>query len=197
MAVQILDQQKSTNINNRLLLYGITWEQFKNLENSFNSIAGVRLIYLDGSLEIMILGKEHEYYKRTISLLLEAYLRHKGIRFYTGGSATLGNKEITGQKEPDESYHIGIKKNIPDLLIEVIVTSGEVNVLEIYKRIGIPEVWLWEDGVLSIYHLQENYQLVEKSSLLPDLDLEIFTKYITYHDQYDAVTEFLKDLSIK
>jgi Uma2 family endonuclease len=196
MTAQILDKKPATiNNNNGLLLYGITWQQFKELEKTFNSIAGVRLTYLDGVLQIMILGTKHEYYKRTISLLLDAYLRHNNIRYYSGGSATLGNKKITGQKEPDESYNIGKKKQIPDLVIEIIVTSGGVNVLEIYKRIGIPEVWFWEDGLLTIYSLQkDNYQKLEKSVLLPDIDLNLLTKYITYHDQYDAVTEFLKEL---
>ncbi len=194
MTAQLLEKKQATINNNNILLYGITWQQFKALEKTFNSIAGVRLIYLDGVLQIMILGTEHEYYKRTISLLLDAYLRHKNIRYYSGGSATLGNKEITGQKEPDESYHINNKKDIPDLIIEVIVTCGGINILEIYQRIGIPEVWFWEDGVLTIYSLQESYQKVEKSVLLPDLDLNLLTKYITYHDQYDAVTEFLKKL---
>ncbi len=142
----------------------------------------------------MILSSEHEYYKRTISLLLEAYLRQKNIRFYSGGSATLGNKQITGQKEPDESYNLYEKKVIPDLLIEVIVTSGNINILEIYKRIGIPEVWFWQDGLLKIYHLQEIYQQVENSILLPDLDIKLLIKYIDYYDQYDAVNDFLKEL---
>lgn len=197
MTAQLLEKEQTTYNNNNLLLYGITWEQFKALENTFDSVAGVRLIYLDGVLQIMTLGRQHEETKCILGTLLEAYMRAKNIRFYMRGSATLGNKEITGQKEPDESYNIGNKKDIPDLIIEVIVTSGGVDVLEIYKRIGIPEVWFWEDGVLNIYHLQENYQQVEKSVLLTDLDLKILTKYITYHDQYDAVTEFIKELSIK
>jgi Uma2 family endonuclease len=58
-----------------------------------------------------------------MTILLDAYLRAKNLRFYSGGSATLGNKEITGRKEPDESYNIHSKKDIPDLIIEVIVTS--------------------------------------------------------------------------
>jgi Uma2 family endonuclease len=144
----------------------------------------------------MNLSLEHEESKAIIRALLEAYMRAKGIRFYMRGSATLGSKEIGGKREPDESYNINSKKAIPDLVIEVTVSSGGLDKLELYQRIGIPEVWFWEDGVLKIYHLQENYQLVEKSSLLSDLDLKIFTKYISYHDQYDAVTEFLKDLSI-
>jgi Uma2 family endonuclease len=197
MNVQTLEQKKSAVNHNHLVLYGVNWKQFESLENVFNSIGGVRFVYLDGVLEIVILGKEHEDTKGTISALLEAYMRHKNIRFYMRGSATLGKKELGARKEPDESYNIGNKKDLPDLVIEVIVTSGGVEILEIYKRVGIPEVWLWQDGLLKIYHLQENYQKVEKSLLLPDLNLKLLTKYITYYDQYDAVTEFLKELSIK
>ncbi|MBK1990946.1 Uma2 family endonuclease, partial [Sphaerospermopsis aphanizomenoides BCCUSP55] len=144
--------EKNIEPNNHLVLTGISWEKFEQIQTTFQGIEGIRFIYLDGDLEIIMnLGKEHEYYKRTISLLLEAYFREKGIRFYTGGSATLGNKNITGQKEPDESYTIQTKKDIPDLIIEVIFTSGSIEILEIYKRIGIPEVWFWEDGLLTIY----------------------------------------------
>ncbi|WP_330202772.1 Uma2 family endonuclease [Cyanobacterium sp. Dongsha4] len=181
--------------SNKLFLHGITWNQLKNLESSFNDIAGVRLIYLDSILEIMILGTEHEYYKRTISLLLDAYLRAKNIRFYSGGSATLGTKEITGRKEPDESYNIHSKKEIPDLVIEIIITSGDINILEIYRRLAIPEVWFWQNKVLTVYTLKNNqYIKVNESNLLPDLNLESFTKYINYHDQYDAVNEFISEL---
>jgi hypothetical protein len=52
---------------------------------------------------------DHEDYKSTISLLLEAYMRKTSVRFYTRGSATLGNKSLGGQKEPDESYNFEIK----------------------------------------------------------------------------------------
>ncbi len=45
--MQILEQKKQSNVNNNLLLYGLTWEQFKSLENAFNSISGIRLIYLE------------------------------------------------------------------------------------------------------------------------------------------------------
>jgi Uma2 family endonuclease len=192
MTAQNLEREETTN--NCLRLSSITWEQFKSIEASFSSVGGVRLIYLDGILEIVILGREHEYYKSTISLLLEAYLRAKKIRFYRQGSATLGNRQIIGQKEPDESYNIGSQKAKPDLVIEVVVTSGGIDALEIYQRVGIPEVWFWEDGFLKVYGLQETYQLLESSGLLPDLDLKLLTKYISYHDQYDAVTEFLKEL---
>jgi Uma2 family endonuclease len=188
--------EKPIIANNHLVLTGITWSKFEEIEAVFQGLGVKRFIYLDGKLEIIMnLGREHEYYKRTISLLLEGYFKEKGIRFYSGGSATLGNKEITGCKEPDESYNIHSKKDLPDLIIEVIVTSGSIEILEIYRRIGIPEVWIWEDGFLTIYVLNnQEYNKLNQSQLLPELDINLLIKYINYHDQYDAVTEFINQL---
>jgi len=188
--------EKPTLLTNKLLLNGISWEKFEQLESTFQDINGVRFIYLDGDLEIIMSPSQaHEETKSLIGNLLETYMRQKGIRFYMWGSTTLGNKEITGQKEPDESYNIHSKKEIPDLIIEVIVTSGNINILEIYRRIAISEVWFWEDGVLTIYHLKnDQYVKINQSQLLPELDIELFKKYILYHDQYDAVTEFINAL---
>jgi Uma2 family endonuclease len=189
-----LTREKKITQEDLLALSGISWSKFEEIEAAFSDIAGVRFIYLDGVLEIMTLSPEHEDTKSTIGLLLEAYMREQEIRFYTRGSATLGSQEIGGRKEPDESYNLETKKAIPDLVIEVILTSGAIDKLELYKRIGIPEVWFWEDGVLQVHHLQEEYNQLEYSQLLPDLDLNLLAKYITYHDQYDAATEFLREL---
>jgi Uma2 family endonuclease len=189
-----LTREKKITQEALLALSGISWSKFEEIEAAFSDIAGVRFIYLDGVLEIMTLSPEHEDTKSTIGLLLEAYMREQEIRFYTRGSATLGSKEIGGRKEPDESYNLETKKAIPDLVIEVIFSSGAINKLELYQRIGIPEIWFWQDGVLQVYHLQEEYNLVEYSQLLSDLDLNLLAKYITYNDQYDAVTEFLQEL---
>lgn len=190
--------KEKTNLNGtHCVIQGISWSQFEVIEKAFVDIAGVRFIYLDSVLEIMTLSPEHEDIKSTIGLLLEAYMRRSGTRFYKRGSATLGTKELGGRKEPDESYNFAVKKPIPDLVIEVILTSGSINLLELYQRLSVPEVWLWEDGVLRVYSLGEEnpvYQNSEKSKFFPDLDLSILTKYITYHDQYDAVTEFMKEI---
>jgi Uma2 family endonuclease len=138
-------------------------------------------------------SEEHEESKSTTSLLLEAYLREKRIRFYVRGSATLGKKEDGTRREPDESYSLGTKKPIPDLILEITVTSGGINKLEIYKRLQMPEVWFWEDGILSAYCLRgEEYEKVSQSSLLADLDLELLEKYSRIADQYDAVNEFIE-----
>lgn len=187
---------KNSTIDSCLTLIGVSWSQFESLEAAFESIGGVRFTYLDGTLEIMTVSPEHEDTKGTIRALLEAYLREKGIRFYIRGGPTLGSEKLKAKKEPDESYNLQSKKIVPDLAIEVVFTSGGINKLEIYKRVGVPEVWFWEDGVLSIYYLREEYERVQCSVLLPELDVALLVRYVSYFDQYDAVTEFIKALRL-
>jgi Uma2 family endonuclease len=119
-------------------------------------------------------------------------MRILGIRFYMRGSPSLGSRDLGARSEPDESYNLETKKKFPDLVIEVVITSGGVDKLTGYQRMGVTEVLFWEDGLLTLHHLQTNgYEKVNKSELLPDLPLDIFTRYITYYDQYDAVNEFI------
>ena len=174
-----------------VLLDNVSWDQLEKLDVDLEG-TGARLTYLDGILEIMSpLSDDHEDSKTTVAMLLEVYMRIKNIRFYGRGSATLGKRKDGTRREPDESYNLGTKKPIPDLIVEIIVTSGGINKLQVYKRLRIPEVWFWEDGVLSVYCLQqEEYEKVRKSSLLPDLDLELLAQFSRMADQYDAVNEF-------
>jgi Uma2 family endonuclease len=175
-----------------VLLPNVTWEMMEQLDTELAQ-TGARLTYLDGTLEIMApLSEAHEEPKKTLALILEAYMRSQNIRFYGRGSTTLGIKSLGARKEPDESYCLGDRKPIPDLALEITVTSGGINVLEIYQRISVQEVWFWEDGVLTIYCLREtDYELVSQSELLPKLDLRLLEFCSRMADQYDAVTRFL------
>jgi Uma2 family endonuclease len=165
---------------------------------------GAHLTYLDGLLEIMApLSDDRETPKKTCAQLIEAYLRVKRIRFYASGSATLGMKALAARKEPDESYCLEDRKSIPDLAIEITVTSGGIDVLEIYRRIGVREIWFWEDGAIAVYVLRSRsvsgrestgYELVRQSELLPDLDLRSLEFHSRMADQYDAVDAFIKTL---
>jgi Uma2 family endonuclease len=173
----------------------VSWQQYEEIDHAFESVAGVKFRYLDGTLEIMTISPEHEDFKATIRMLLEAYLRLKRIRFYGRGGPSLGNQALGARSEPDESYNLEMRKPYPDLVIEVVITSGGVDKLEGYRRMGVSEVWFWEDGVLSLYDLgPEGYARVEQSRLLPGFPIQLFCRFITDHDQFDAMDEFLAAL---
>jgi Uma2 family endonuclease len=183
-------------VTNAALLSNVTWETLLKLDADLAE-TGAHLTYLDGCLEIMSpLSEEHEEPRKTLSQLLEIYLRMKNIRFYGRGSTTIGKKELGARKEPDESYCLGTGKSVPDLAIEVIVSSGGIDILEIYRRVGVREVWFWQDGVISVYYLRETgYELVSNSEVLPELDLRSLEFYSRMADQYDAVNAFMNFLT--
>ncbi len=178
------------------LLHDITWEQLEQLDIILEH-TGSRLTYIDGIVEIMAPPSEaHETPKATVSSILEAFFREREVRFYRRGSETQGKKKDGARVEPDECYSIGSKKAIPDLAIEVTVTSGGINKLAIYARLQVPEVWFWEDGTIEVYCLQENdlYEKVLHSELIPDIDIELVAEHSRMADQYDAIKSFTEKI---
>ncbi|MHC5594691.1 MAG: Uma2 family endonuclease [Nostoc sp.] len=172
----------------------VSWEEFKGIEAQLKDNRNVRLSYLSGILEIMSpIGEKHEYVKRTLSYLLEAYMRELGIRFYGRGGFTLEEPGYASGT-PDESYCIGSNKETPDIVIEVIVTSGTINRKELYKPKKVPEVWFWKSDQIKIFRLNPGgeYEEVNRSGFLPNLDPALLLQYIGHPDQYDAVAEFVQ-----
>lgn len=180
--------------DNCVTLYDISWEKFEAIAALLEDTK-VRLTYLDGTVEIMTPSPEHEEYKSTVGLLLEAYLRYIGIRFYRCGSYTLGSRELGVRGEPDESYNLVTKKEIPDIAIEVVLTSGGVDKLEKYRRWGVPEVWFYRSRQLFIYRLRsDGYEQIFSSEFLPDLNLDLLVRCLNIPDQYDATVAFTQAL---
>ncbi|MBG1260858.1 Uma2 family endonuclease [Nostoc commune] len=191
MSIPLLDhpiQEKLVTVAN------VSWEEFKGIEAQLKDNRNVRLSYLSGILEIMSpIGEKHEYVKRTLGYLLEAYMREFGIRFYGRGGFTLEEPGYASGT-PDESYCIGSNKETPDIVIEVIVTSGTINRKELFKPKKVPEVWFWKSDQIKIFRLNAagEYEEVNRSGFLPNLDPALLLKYIAHTDQYDAVAEFVQ-----
>ncbi|WP_223278223.1 hypothetical protein [Nostoc sp. 'Peltigera membranacea cyanobiont' 232] len=61
----------------RFFRHGLTWEQFKTIQASFENVPGVRLFYCDGVLEIVTIGKPHEVIKCLLAALLITYFEVK------------------------------------------------------------------------------------------------------------------------
>jgi len=191
ISIPLLRQPEAQNPD-PTLLHNITWEQLEQLDLILEH-TGNRLTYIDGIVEIMAPPSEsHESPKSTVSNIVEVFLRDRDIRFYVRGSETQGEKKDGARIEPDECYSIGSKKPIPDLAIEITVTSGGINKLAIYARLQVPEVWFWEDGTIEVYCLRENdlYEKVINSELIPDLDIELVAEHSRMADQYDAIQSF-------
>jgi Uma2 family endonuclease len=195
MTAQILEEIVTLG-EQRLVLPGYySWDQFEALESLMANSPGLRITYLDGSIEFMTLGENHESFKKSIAILLEVYFFELEIEFFPVGSATRRDREKDVSFEPDESYYIGEKKEHPDLAVEVTITSGSTNKLAKYLRLRIPEVWFWENNGVSVYRLREhNYEQVSRSELLPELDLELLVRCVLMPSRIEARKEFIKGI---
>ena len=183
--------EKLEGIDEPILIDELSWREFKAVEQLL-SRPGVRLSFLDGVLEIRRRpGRKQETAKQRISTLVDLYLEYAGIDFTPTGSVTLESETGRVKREADLSYELGPNREFPDLAVEVVVTSGGINKLEAYKRLQIPEVWFWENGALRMYSLgADGYAEVDRSFVLPDLDIVLLVRCINIENHLQAMREF-------
>ncbi|MDJ0660373.1 MAG: Uma2 family endonuclease [Crocosphaera sp.] len=187
----IINKSRIVNEQKLILPGCYDWQNFKGIKTLIEQQPGVKISYLDGVIEFMTLGEEHETIKSIIAILLGIYFWQKEIEFTPVGSATRESEEKGVSFEPDESYYIGEKKEHPDLAIEVNITSGSVKKLEKYKRFKIKEVWLWQNNKFSLYSLQDNeYKQIFQSQLLPELNFKLFENCVLMSSQLEAIKIF-------
>ena len=183
--------EKLEKLDEPILIDGLSWREFKVVEQLL-SRPGVRLSFLDGVLEIRRMpGKKHETVKERIGSLLDLYLLQMGIDYQPTGSMTLESPSGLVKREADKSYRLGANRELPDLVVEVVVTSGGIDKLEAYKRLQIAEVWFWENSRLRLYSLgDDGYAEVDRSFVLPDLDIVLLARCINIENHLQAMREF-------
>jgi Uma2 family endonuclease len=183
--------EKLEKLDKPILIDGLSWREFKVVEQLL-SRPGVRLSFLDGVLEIRRMpGEKHETVKERIGSLLDLYLLQMGIDYQPTGLMTLESPSGLVKREADKSYRLGANREFPDLVVEVVVTSGGIDKLEAYKRLQIPEVWFWENGRLRLYSLgDDGYAEVDRSFVLPDLDIVLLARCINIENHLQAMREF-------
>jgi Uma2 family endonuclease len=176
----------------RIFMRGVTWSEYEVLLAVRGERAGLRIAYLEGDLEIMSPSIDHEAIKKTIARLLEAYAEERGLDLNGYGSWTIKSAPKERGLEPDECYILGTeRKAAPDLAIEVVWTHGGLDKLDIYRGLGVGEVWLWREGRIEVPQLGDaGYTAIPRSALLPELDLELLTSFLDRPSQTRAVRDF-------
>ncbi|MDX2089574.1 MAG: Uma2 family endonuclease [Kofleriaceae bacterium] len=164
-----------------VIIQGATWDDYQRHLALRGDGATPRLTYLRGRLQLMAPSPEHETIKSSIGRLVEVYCDHHGIEYTTFGSWTIARKDLERGAEPDECYVFGParKATVPDLAIEVVWSSGGVDKLDVYRLLGVREVWYWVRGVITPYVLVgEKYEARTTSDVLAGIELELLARFI-------------------
>ena len=174
-------------------LSNVSWEDYERIDALRGEGAIPRLTYVEGMLELMSPGTPHESDKKKLARIFEAYLEHLGIPAEGVGSWTVKNKKKKLGAEADECYvfttsPVGPSVKAPDLVIEVIYSSGSIDKLEVWQKLGAKEVWFWRHGELAVFVRKgDAFASARRSALIPALDLELIVRCMHEKTQTAAV----------
>lgn len=180
------------SVDHRIVLRDLTWAQYEQIRDIVFERSGVRLSYLDGVLELMSPSIGHEGIKKFLARLLECHAEERGWVFQGYGSWTLENEPRKCAVEPDECYVLDLQnREVPDIAIEVEWSHHNPGKLEIYRRLGVREVWRWAGGTIVVHRLRDGgYEEIRPSALLPEVDLDLLAQLVTEEDQTATVRRY-------
>jgi Uma2 family endonuclease len=181
----------------RIVLHGMSWQAYEAMLAWRGESNGVRMTYLEGNLELMAPAWNHEEQKKQLARLLEAWAEEMNTPLQGRGSWTVRDAGVERGAEPDECYALGSfeGKSAPDIAIEVIWTSGGIDKLDVWRKLGAREVWFWNHGVLTFHILRgQRYVAAAKSALLPALDAALITECMGAATQPEAVKQLRRAL---
>lgn len=181
----------------RILLHDISWQQFEALLQDLGDHRAARLAYDRGTLEIMTPLPEHEYYKEVLSEATKEIADVLERDYESYGSTTWRRQIKEAGLEPDNCFYFQNESKVrgklsfdldrdppPDLSLEIDLTSKSLNRLPIYARLGVPELWCYDDGQITIYHLRQGAYVEAANSLVfPQLPIRELPQLIEEYRQ--------------
>jgi len=179
-------------------LSGIGWEEYVRLRDLPDNYH-VRMTYVDGDLELMSPSRPHERIATLIDRFITAWTEQRGVAIQGCGTTTLQRGDLSRALEPDKCYYIEHEEQArereeldlaieppPDLVVEVDLSSPSRDRMPIYAAIGVPEVWLWRRGTLSVFRLAAGeYAAEEDSVCLPGFPFRLAERLLDQRSEMD------------
>jgi Uma2 family endonuclease len=160
----------------RVVFHNISWPAYEQILAALGESRSSRLTYDQGTLEITMPLEEHESATRLIELFIRILVEEFGLKIKTMGSTTLNRPDLERGAEPDNCYYIqnqplvaGKKVDLntdppPDLIVEVDITHTDIDKLNLYASMGVPEFWRYNGQVLRIYQLLDRQYIEVENS---------------------------------
>ena len=186
----------------RVIFYHLDWAAYQQILQAIGEDNHHHFNYNCGTLEITMPLEEHEFYRELIGLFIRILVVELGLKIKSMGSTILTRQDLDRGAEPDNAYYIqnhaqvvGKKINLsqdppPDLVVEVDITHTDINKLELYARLGVPELWRFNGQIWRIYHLENNsYQEVELSPTFPLVPKSKLYEFLTTAQEDEVQAE--------
>src|SRR2546427_3289681 len=165
VGTQTPPQEKTARRTQRVALYGISWQTYTRILAELGDQRASRLAYAQGVLEITMPSDRHETYKKLLERMIETLTEELNLPAKSFGATTLNRADLEHGAEPDSCYYIQHVHQIagrqvdlatdppPDLILEIDISSPSSRRIDIYKQLGVPELWCYSGGSVQIYQL--------------------------------------------
>lgn len=182
----------------RVVLDNISWSTYLAILSDAEGCRG-RITFDNGVLEIMSPSKLHEKIKTLIARMVETFTEEQRIECDSAGSTTFMREDVQRAFEPDECYYFANAAKVrdkdeidlsidppPDLVIEIDISRSSVPKLDLYRTMGVPEVWRYRDARLMVFVLENNdYSEVEESAVLPGFPVARVQHFLDQRSELD------------
>ncbi len=169
----------------RLLLDQISCGRYVALSETLGERPQPRLIYCQGSLELVVTPRRHERFGERLAQLFMSVARAHDLLWDNAASATFRDRSRQCGIEGDKTYDVGENARMmqggtdidlsiqppPDLAIEVEMTSPLTRALQVWSQLGVPEIWTFQQLIWAVafWELQADgtYRRITPSRSLP------------------------------
>jgi Uma2 family endonuclease len=194
-AARLLPEPVDPKTMDHFVYLHVDWNGYQQLLAMRGESSVPRITYLEGLAELMSPSRYHELDKTCFARLLETWSEIANVPLEGYGSWTLEDEKADRGAEADECYTVRrvVKSDDdrPDIAIEVVWTSGGIDKLEVYRKLGVREVWFYERGTLRLFALRREvddvYRAISRSELLPELPTNVLPQCMQKPDQTSAV----------
>jgi len=191
-----------------VMMSAVGWAGYRTLLRLRGDRPRPRMIYLDGDAFLMSPAFPHEELAELLGVLVLVVVEELGIPCRLSGSTTFRRRSKGGGAEADKSFYLANAPRVlgkrtlhlrsdppPDLVIEAVNTHAADAAVEVWRRFGVPEVWVADGATLQIQALQPDGQYSESltSVAFPLLHAAEIHEWVTRPDR-DATTAWLKAL---
>jgi Uma2 family endonuclease len=186
-----------------LLLSDIDWRTYTRLLHIFAERPSVRLAYDRGELEVLSALPEHGCDLYLLGRFIDTLTEELGLPVKAGGSTTLRQRRKQRGLDPGRCWWIAHelpmrgKRNLnlrvdppPDLAIDMDVASSLLNRMGIYAALRVPEVWRFDNSVLSFHALGADGRYAKHSPSLafPLLTPAVVVSFLALRITLDETT---------
>jgi Uma2 family endonuclease len=145
----------------RFVFHNVSWDDYEAMLRMVGE-SPIRVTYVRGDLEIMVLSHDHERFGNLLGRMIEMITVELNIPCEGAGSTTWRKKAEEQGLEADECYYIAHAERVegrtvdlsvdppPDLAVEVEISTSVLNRLEVYAALGIPEIWRYDGQLLRV-----------------------------------------------